>query len=310
MAGFVHGFHDGSRSEYLAAYVFSSFGTASAIPHQEDHGFDLYCTLADRHGRVAWADKPFSVQVKSTYDPWEFKNRQSVEWFIRHPLPLVLCVVDKDRNHLSLYQTTPKFYYWTINQPLPEHLKLIPQRDLVDGTCKCWQDPGDADLSAPIVEFTVDRLNDDAFFHDIANVLDEWLTLDYENLFQIIAGVRQWTSPHAYKTNQPFSKTSRGTVILSGHVNTSDELQMVITRLRHSIGWIMEESARLGDMKGAVRAALLLRHFCRGQQPDYVAVFCHGLDRTLGVTDPPYVFHGLDTIAADIDNKLHNGDST
>ena len=35
--------HEGSRSEYLAQYVFSSWGTAVAIPHQEDSGLDLFC---------------------------------------------------------------------------------------------------------------------------------------------------------------------------------------------------------------------------------------------------------------------------
>jgi hypothetical protein len=33
-------FHEGSRSEYLAQYVFSSFGTAIPVPHQEDTGLE------------------------------------------------------------------------------------------------------------------------------------------------------------------------------------------------------------------------------------------------------------------------------
>jgi hypothetical protein len=37
--------HEGSRSEYLAQFVFSSFGTAIPVPHQEDSGLDIYCTL-------------------------------------------------------------------------------------------------------------------------------------------------------------------------------------------------------------------------------------------------------------------------
>ncbi len=47
-------FHEGSRSEYLAQYVFSSFGTAIPVPHQEDTGLDIYCTLLEREGRLAW----------------------------------------------------------------------------------------------------------------------------------------------------------------------------------------------------------------------------------------------------------------
>ncbi len=33
--------HEGSRSEYLAQYVFSMFGTSVPVLHQEDYGLDL-----------------------------------------------------------------------------------------------------------------------------------------------------------------------------------------------------------------------------------------------------------------------------
>jgi hypothetical protein len=52
MAGAIaHGLHEGSRSEYLVQCAFASWGTAVAIPHQEDHGIDLACTLLERAGR-------------------------------------------------------------------------------------------------------------------------------------------------------------------------------------------------------------------------------------------------------------------
>ena len=47
-------FHEGSRSEYLAQFVFSSFGTAIPVPHQEDTGLDIYCTLLEPVGQRAW----------------------------------------------------------------------------------------------------------------------------------------------------------------------------------------------------------------------------------------------------------------
>lgn len=161
-----------------------------------------------------------------------------------------------------------------------------------------------ADLSAPIADFTLDQLSNDEFFLKIRSVLDGWLTLEYENLFQITAGVRRWISPDAYKTNEPITETMRGTGFLSGHVNTSDELHNVVARLRHSIAWIMEQSSRLGDLKGAVRAALFLRHFCRDESPDDVATFCGKLNRELGVMKPSYMYASLDTIASMIDDKL------
>ena len=44
----------GSRSEYLAQYVFSMFGTSVPVLHQEDHGIDLFCSLTERKGRRSW----------------------------------------------------------------------------------------------------------------------------------------------------------------------------------------------------------------------------------------------------------------
>ena len=75
MAGAVAtNFHEGSRSEYLAQYVFSSFGTAIPVPHQEDSGLDVYCTLLERIGQRAWPRAYYSVQVKSTMAPWVFNS--------------------------------------------------------------------------------------------------------------------------------------------------------------------------------------------------------------------------------------------
>jgi hypothetical protein len=70
--------HEGSRSEYLAQFVFSSFGTAIPVPHQEDSGLDIYCTLLERDGQRAWPHAYYSVQVKSTMDPWVFSSPESV----------------------------------------------------------------------------------------------------------------------------------------------------------------------------------------------------------------------------------------
>jgi hypothetical protein len=51
MVGSIANLHEGSRSEYLAQFVFSSFGTAIPVPHQEDSGLDIYCTLLERDGQ-------------------------------------------------------------------------------------------------------------------------------------------------------------------------------------------------------------------------------------------------------------------
>jgi hypothetical protein len=69
--------HEGSRSEYLAQYVFASFGTVVPVPPHEDSGIDLYCTLTERLGQRAWPKAYFAVQVKSTMDPWIIDSADS-----------------------------------------------------------------------------------------------------------------------------------------------------------------------------------------------------------------------------------------
>jgi len=99
------GWHEGSRSEYLAQFVFSSFGTAIPVPHQEDTGIDLYCTLLEQDGKRAWPRAYYSVQVKSTMDPWVFNSPESVRWIIEHPLPVFLCIVQKSEATILVYHT-------------------------------------------------------------------------------------------------------------------------------------------------------------------------------------------------------------
>jgi hypothetical protein len=119
--------HEGSRSEYLAQYVFSSFGTAVPVPHQEDAGLDIYCTLLERDGRRAWPRAYYAVQVKSNMEPWIFDSEESVRWIIEHPLPIFLCVVRKAEARILVYQTTPRFAAWIL--PLHKNrLVRIPEK--------------------------------------------------------------------------------------------------------------------------------------------------------------------------------------
>jgi hypothetical protein len=130
------GWHEGSRSEYLAQFVFSSFGTAIPVPHQEDTGIDLYCTLLEQDGKLAWPRAYYSVQVKSTMDPWVFNSPESVRWIIEHPLPVFLCIVQKSEAKFLVYHTTPRFAAWI----LPMHkkqLELIPGTETKAQTV-CW----------------------------------------------------------------------------------------------------------------------------------------------------------------------------
>jgi hypothetical protein len=180
--------HEGSRSEYLAQYVFSSFGTAIPVPHQEDTGLDIYCTLVERIGRRSWPLAYYSVQVKSTMEPWVFGSPESVRWIVQHPLPIFLCIVLKREAKILVYHTAPRFAAWIL--PFhKERLELIPGLETRAQTINTsWEIGSSFELKAPILNFTIQQALDDTFRAQLAAVLKFWIEIDMENIFRIKCG--------------------------------------------------------------------------------------------------------------------------
>src|SRR5215471_5851602 len=193
--------HEGSRSEYLAQYVFSSFGTAIPVPHQEDTGLDMYCTLLERVGRRSWPRAYYSVQVKSTMEPWIFGSPESVRWIVEHPLPIFLCIVLKSEARILVYHTAPRFAAWIL--PLhKERLELVPGLETKPRTIETsWEIGSSFELKAPILNFTIQEALDDAFRARLAAVLKFWIDIDMENIFRIKCGNHNFQAPYEYETN-------------------------------------------------------------------------------------------------------------
>src|SRR6266478_779553 len=194
--------HEGSRSEYLAQYIFSAFGTAVPVPHQEDTGLDIYCTLLERVGRRAWPRAYYSVQVKSTMDRWIFDGAESVRWIIEHPLPIFLCIVNKAEARLLVYHTTPRFAAWIL--PLHKNrLELIPGTETkAQPIHTSWEEGSSFELKAPILNFTIQEALDESFRARIKAVLKWWIDFDMENIFRIRCGNHHFRMPHEYETNR------------------------------------------------------------------------------------------------------------
>jgi hypothetical protein len=191
--------HEGSRSEYLAQFVFSSFGTAIPVPHQEDSGLDIYCTLLERDGQRAWPRAYYSVQVKSTMEPWVFAGPQSVRWLIEHPLPIFLCIVQKAEARILVYHTSPRFAAWALPRQ-PERLELIPGTE-TEARTMGWVTGDTFALKAPILNFTIQEVLDGECRSRVAEVLKFWIDYDAENLFRIKCGIHRFWSPAKYETN-------------------------------------------------------------------------------------------------------------
>jgi len=290
--------HEGSRSEYLAQYVFASFGTAVPVPHQEDSGVDLYCTLTEQIGRRAWPRAYFSVQVKSTMDSWKFKDEESIRWLVEHPLPIFLCVVDKSKGRVRLYHTSPRFYIWSL-PPLPPRLELIPTVES-EGQCTKWEGGTKFSLSAPILDASMEDLLKDDFHREAREVLQFWISVDLANLERINAGIHSFTMPASYRVNS----TELLRWAIHG-VTKAENIESAIEHLKESLSWISSQLHRRGDISGAARCAMLLRHL----YPDDTSGGTHdgGLHRDINrilKKEESYLFVGVRDLNKFIDQEL------
>jgi hypothetical protein len=145
-------FHTASRSEILADYLLSGWGTVTPVRRQDDFGVDLYCTLTASVGQRSTVTDYYSVQVKSNDDPWLFKSADEIRWLFDYPTPLFLACLDKTKTVLSIYQTMPRFLagFW---DP-PAQLELIPSAADVGKNAE-WRHAERFSLSAPILRVSV-----------------------------------------------------------------------------------------------------------------------------------------------------------
>jgi hypothetical protein len=248
--------HEGSRSEYLAQYVFSSFGTAIPVPHQEDTGLDVYCTLLESIGRRAWPRAYYSVQVKCTMDPWVFSGPESVQWLIEHPLPIFLCIVQKAEARILVYHTAPRFAAWI----MPTHkkfLKLIPGTDTkAQGIGGSWVAEKGFELKAPILNFTIEEALDATKHSKFKEVLKFWIDNDMENIFRIRCGNPHFHVPDEYETNTAGALGGAGGF---GHDFTEQSIERAQVVVKELLGHITKHHFDKGKLVSAAIYATALR---------------------------------------------------
>jgi hypothetical protein len=250
--------HEGSRSEIIADYLFSTCGTVTPVRRQDDYGVDLYCTLTNRIGQRSVVTDYYSVQVKSTDDPWVIKGHEEIAWLTDHPTPLFLAVVDKNALTLSVYQTQARFLaaFW----PGTNVLELVPSPG-DQGRNPQWESPDRFDLSAPIIRVGLNDFVDRDRLAHIGRVLRFWVRLDGENCSLRRVGMLRLRAPASYRVNEvPFESPTSGIVEL-GNVNlTTDQLRKAVLTAVDVIDCVGHQLLRAGDREGAMLSAFLVRH--------------------------------------------------
>lgn len=124
------GFHDGDRSEYLAAFAFDTIGYSVPVPRQEDRFLvDLLVHLArrDDQERLVPQGIVFCVQVKSDKSPIGIRA-EHVEWLNKFMAPLYISVVDKTKQILEIFHTMRRIE--AAHRPSGNALALCMQDEL------------------------------------------------------------------------------------------------------------------------------------------------------------------------------------
>jgi hypothetical protein len=251
--------HEGSRSEILADYLFSSWGTVTPVRRPDDYGIDLYCTLSDRIGQRAVVRDYFVVQVKSEAEPWVFEHEESVKWLVEYPTPLFLACIDKKEGILRVYHVTPRFHVWAIGK-LPNRLVLTPE-DSVEGTSGDWTNLEELSLSAPIIQVSCSDLVSDEKMKTLKEVFKIWVQIDRENCDLVRFGLHRFRVPYSYRVNE----APGGGTVEMGLATPEPEfaptlLDRGLLTLAECADCIGGQLGRLGDLSVSLRAALLVDH--------------------------------------------------
>lgn len=246
--------HEGSRSEILADYLLSTWGTVTPVRRQDDYGVDLFCTLTEAIGQRAVVTDYYSVQIKSTDDPWIIQGRDSVRWLVEHPTPLFLACVDKRAGVLSIYKTLPRFLaaFWG---PI-DRLELVPSAG-DDGVGSSWQDASRFELSAPILRVEVKDFLDAEAMSRFRQVLSHWVRVDRIACRFRSMGILRLREPSAYRVNE----VPNGGIIENGNLRpTQEQLEAAIETTVEVLDCVGVQLLARGDRKSALYAAILLKH--------------------------------------------------
>jgi hypothetical protein len=236
-------------------------------------------------------------------EPWTCDSPEEVRWIIEHPLPIFLCIVQKSEARILVYHTTPRFAAWIL--PIhTKHLKLIPGTETKAQTVEGgWAEGESFNLTAPILNFTIQEVLNPGFRIQVEKVLKYWIDYDVENLFRIKSGIHHFRVPMQYETN---STAGSGGLIGMGGPFSEQSLVNAEDRLKELLGLVTTHYHSKGELERAMVYAVALREL----SPEYELYKFNPhnmqlqgeLNRRFGVSS--YVFHACDDLLKGLKKKL------
>jgi len=145
----------------------------------------------------------FTIQVKSSYKPLEYKNENQIAWLHQQENPFFVAVATADRSTLEVFST------WRVLSAFlkqgAERVKLHPTEPLKnrDYIHRTKNNAGmDIYLGKPVVTLKAGDIADKKYSANRASVLREWVLMDRENITRRGAKMYWVIGPEDYETDK------------------------------------------------------------------------------------------------------------
>jgi hypothetical protein len=167
-------------------------------------------------------------------------------------MPLFLCVVDKKRAGIRVFNTYPRFHLWALGRS-PASLELVPSDPGELSGFLTWDGQARCSLGPPLIDTTIDRLLDDEHHRTIKQVLAKWLDVEHRNLVRRHVGQYTASMPN-YETNSP---AFHGTTSVRG--GAGDPTQ-ALASMGAIAGSLVGNLLRRNEPLGAALCAMMERY--------------------------------------------------
>jgi hypothetical protein len=123
------------------------------------------------------------------------------------------------------------------------------------------------------------------------------------NLDRVKAGIHSFEMPYQYNANGP----AHGGWVAQG-ITKAESLEPAMSRVKGLVAYLASQFHRRGDLAGAARCAILLRHLFKEDTSGATHVpSLHGAINKLVNGPKPYLFSGVDALNVMIDQRLTSG---
>lgn len=223
----VDNLRQGHLAEDYGNIFFRRFCAVAEVRQEDDFGIDSIATLLRKESKYLFAEKTFSVQVKSHSVRKIKYEKDDINWLISQELPCYICTVDKANQLYKIY-TLSQFYFimttgkemnisevelildinpnfgnFSINFEFDENGNLIGDKN--------DNEPLEIHLGEPILTANLSDFDTPNFRNKTYELMREWLDMEYEliRLRRIDIGYSiSWKTWEKPKIGIPFSFVS------------------------------------------------------------------------------------------------------